>query len=126
MAFELAVYASPNGSPHPAQDSLPGAGQALLDGLAYPQGSFERFQSSILHLIPLPQAWLGANLIGAQLFAGPGKTLTSYLVQRGQPCRQHAVGVLSLQQQTRFQCSIPANYITEREATHASSISAAG
>jgi len=67
MAFELAVYASPCGSPHPAQDSLPGAGQAFLDGLAYPQGSFERFQSYILHLIPLPQAWLGANPIGRRL-----------------------------------------------------------
>jgi hypothetical protein len=30
--------------PFTAQDSLPGAGQALLDGLDYPQGSDERFQ----------------------------------------------------------------------------------
>ena len=32
------------GLPSAAQDSLPGAGQALLGGLDYPQGSNERFQ----------------------------------------------------------------------------------
>ena len=32
MAFGLAVYASQGRLPFPAQDSLPGAGQALLDG----------------------------------------------------------------------------------------------
>ena len=42
-----------------AQHSLPGAGQALPDRLDYLQGSNRRFQ--ILHLIPLLQAWLGAN-----------------------------------------------------------------
>ncbi len=42
-----------------AQHSLPGAGQALPDRLDYLQGSDRRFQ--ILHLIPLLQAWLGAN-----------------------------------------------------------------
>ena len=33
MAFGLAVYASPSSLPHPTQDSLPVAGQALLDGV---------------------------------------------------------------------------------------------
>ena len=32
------------GHPFAAQDSLPGAGRALLGGLGYPQGSDERFQ----------------------------------------------------------------------------------
>jgi len=58
-AFEFAVYASPNGSLHPAQHALPVAGQALPDRLDYLQGSNRRFQ--ILRLIPLLQAWLGAN-----------------------------------------------------------------
>ncbi len=40
------------------QDSLPVAGQALLDGLSHPQGSDERFQSCGLHLILLSQACL--------------------------------------------------------------------
>jgi hypothetical protein len=33
MAFGLAVYASPRSLPHPTQNSLPVAGQALLDGI---------------------------------------------------------------------------------------------
>jgi hypothetical protein len=34
MAFGLTVYASPSSLPHPTQDSLPAAGQALPDGLS--------------------------------------------------------------------------------------------
>ena len=45
-----------SGSPTTTQDSLPVAGQALPDGLAYPQGSNERFPSLRLHLILLSQA----------------------------------------------------------------------
>jgi len=43
-ALALAVYASSGGSPHQTQDSLPVAGQALPDGIDYPQGPYERFQ----------------------------------------------------------------------------------
>ena len=44
--------------PTATQDSLPGAGQALLGGLDYPQGFSERFQSD---LIPLPRAYLAQS-----------------------------------------------------------------
>src|SRR5260370_1163646 len=40
------------------QDSFSGAGQALPDGIGYPQGSDERFPSCFLHLFPLSQAFL--------------------------------------------------------------------
>src|SRR5260370_22389544 len=40
------------------QDSFSGAGQALPDGIGYPQGSHERFPSCFLHLFPLSQAFL--------------------------------------------------------------------
>jgi len=43
-ASTLAVYASSGASRHATQDSLPAAGQALPDGIGYPQGSYERFQ----------------------------------------------------------------------------------
>ena len=50
-ALGLAVYASWAGSPqHCTQDSLPAAGQALPDGIGYPQGCAERFQC-IKHLL---------------------------------------------------------------------------
>ena len=42
-ALALAVYASQCGSRRPTQDSLLAAGQALPDGIGYPQGSNERF-----------------------------------------------------------------------------------
>src|SRR5262249_45916483 len=57
-AWGLAVYASSGRLPGPTPNSLPGAGQALPDGIGYPQGSSERFQSCVLHLIPLSQACL--------------------------------------------------------------------
>src|SRR5207302_5798384 len=60
-ASELAVYASSEALPHPTQNSLPVAGQALPDGIGYPQGSMERFQSCFLHLIPPSQALPGAR-----------------------------------------------------------------
>ena len=49
-ASGLAVYASSRALPHATQNSLPAAGQALPDGLAYPQGCYERF----LMLLILP------------------------------------------------------------------------
>jgi hypothetical protein len=56
----LAVYASWGGSPHHCtQDSLPAAGQALPGGIAYPQGSDERFQVSPTSFL-LSQASPGA------------------------------------------------------------------
>ena len=58
MAFGLAVYASPSSLPHPTQDSLPAAGQALPDGLSTRRVSAERFQSCLGHLILLSQACL--------------------------------------------------------------------
>jgi len=42
-ALALAVYASQCGFRRPTQDSLLAAGQALPDGIGYPQGSNERF-----------------------------------------------------------------------------------
>jgi hypothetical protein len=56
MASALAVYASPRGSPQRTQDSLLAAGQALPDGIGYPQGSDERFPRCFLHRFPLSQA----------------------------------------------------------------------
>jgi hypothetical protein len=45
------------------QDSLLVAGQALPDGIGYPQGSYERFPRCFLHLILLPQASPGAGCV---------------------------------------------------------------
>ena len=42
-ALGLAVYASSGVLPHPTQNSLPVAGQALPDGIDYPQSCYERF-----------------------------------------------------------------------------------
>ena len=49
-ALGLAVYASSCALPHPTQNSLPVAGQALPDGIGYPQGCAERFQC-ITHIL---------------------------------------------------------------------------
>ena len=43
------------GCPDTTQDSLPAAGQALPDGLGYPQGSNRKVSRCILHLILLSQ-----------------------------------------------------------------------
>jgi hypothetical protein len=56
-ASELAVYASSGALPHPTQNSLPVAGQALPDGIAYPQGCYEEFQSCFLHLVRRVERW---------------------------------------------------------------------
>src|SRR5262249_725467 len=46
------------GYPDPTQDSLPAAGQALLGGLV-PAGFLRKVSECFLHLILLPQAFLG-------------------------------------------------------------------
>jgi len=46
------------GRPDTTQDSLPAAGQALPDGLDYPQGSSKRFQTHIMCVILLFQAFV--------------------------------------------------------------------
>jgi hypothetical protein len=49
------------GYPNATQDSLPGAGQALLYGLGYPQGFYEKFPRYSLHRFPLSQAYLAQS-----------------------------------------------------------------
>ena len=60
MAFGFAVYASQCGLPlhHARLASSCWSGSTARD--FHPQGSYERFQSCNLHLIPLSQALLGA------------------------------------------------------------------
>jgi hypothetical protein len=60
-ASALAVYASPGGSPHKTQDSLPGTGQALPDGIGYPQGPYERFPRCVLTSPPPFPSFPGAS-----------------------------------------------------------------
>jgi len=55
-ASALAVYASQCRSPDPTQDSLPAVGQTLPDGIDYPKGSNERFQTHLMCVILLSQA----------------------------------------------------------------------
>ena len=56
------------GYPTATQDSLPGAGQALLGGLAYPQGLDERFRGVPTSHPPFP------SLLGAIPFSPSGST----------------------------------------------------
>lgn len=58
MAFGLAVYASQGRLPDTTQDSLPGAGQALLDGVLTRKVPMKGFR---LRLFLLSQALLGAT-----------------------------------------------------------------
>ncbi len=48
-------------TPPTTQDSLPVAGSALPDGLGYPQGSDERFQTHLMFVILLSHAFRGAR-----------------------------------------------------------------
>ena len=58
MAFGLAVYASPGLLPHPTQDSLPAAGQALPDGLSTRRVPLKGFKDASYILSPFPKlAW---------------------------------------------------------------------
>jgi hypothetical protein len=49
-ASGLAVYASSGVLPRKTQNSLPAAGQALPDGIGYPQGCYERFLTLVILL----------------------------------------------------------------------------
>ena len=62
MAFGLAVYASPGLLPHPTQNSLPAAGQALPGGLSTRRVPTKGFKAVSLHLILPSQALLVAKL----------------------------------------------------------------
>ena len=59
MAFGLAVYASQCGLPDTTQDSLPVAGQALLDGLFTRKVPMKGFKVSFTSHSPFP------SLLGA-------------------------------------------------------------
>ena len=62
MAFGLVVYASWGKSPDPTQDSLPGAGQALLGGLSTRKVPMKGFQHVFLTSFPPFPSLLGASL----------------------------------------------------------------
>jgi hypothetical protein len=58
IAFGLAAYASPSSLPPPTQDSLPVAGQALLDGLLTRKIPMKGFKVVTYILSPSPKlAW---------------------------------------------------------------------
>lgn len=59
-AFGLAVYASQPWLPERHARLASGRWSGATGRAFHPQGSAERFQICILHLIPLSQAWLGA------------------------------------------------------------------
>lgn len=62
--------------PHPTQNSLPAAGQALPDGTDYPQGSAKRFLNRVLPFILLSQAsWRKDIPDSGQTEGGPGVCL---------------------------------------------------
>jgi hypothetical protein len=67
------------------QNSLPGAGQALPHGLAYPQGLNERFPSCFLHLFPLSQAFLTQLAFWQEVQACKGDFLTRPAKARTDP-----------------------------------------
>ncbi len=63
MAFGLAVYASQCGLPHPTQDSLPAAGQALPDGLSTRRVPLKGFRATSYISSPFPKlAWRNRSL----------------------------------------------------------------
>ena len=59
MAFGLAAYVSQCGT-QPTQDSLPGAGQALLGGLSTRRVPLKGFRNAILTSLPPFPSLLGA------------------------------------------------------------------
>ena len=61
------------GYPDPTQDSLPAAGQALLDGLSTRRVPMKGFRVASLHLILLSQALLGA-MSSTHRFVGTSRT----------------------------------------------------
>ncbi len=60
MAFGLAVYASPRGSPQRDARLASSCWSDTTGRAFHPQGSYERFRVASLHFILLSQAWLGA------------------------------------------------------------------
>jgi hypothetical protein len=75
MAFGLAVYASRCGSPTPHARLVSGRWLGATGRAFHPQGSTERFQSSLLHLIPFPKllAAIGSTDTSANLAARVGR-----------------------------------------------------
>jgi hypothetical protein len=84
MAFGLAVYASWDRSPcRYTQDSLPGAGQALLGGLSTRKVPLKGFRNAILTSLPPFPSLLGASLFSVSvrpwktgILLGPGRAPT--------------------------------------------------
>ena len=76
------------GYPDTTQDSLPAAGQTLPDGLAYPQGSTERFQSVSYISSSFPKlAWRNGRVLSQicrndRLFGLTHRNLRSHLRTR--------------------------------------------
>jgi hypothetical protein len=58
MAFGLAVYASQGRSPDTTQNSLPAAGQALLDGVLTRKVPMKGFRFAIYISFPFPKLCL--------------------------------------------------------------------
>jgi hypothetical protein len=75
MAFGLAAYVSRSWLPFPAQGWLPGAGQALPDGLLPARFLQEVFNSRHVHWPPLPR-FLAQSPFRLPLVV-PGIALTS-------------------------------------------------
>ena len=62
MAFGLAVYASQGRLPDTTQDSLPVAGQALLDGLLTRKVPMKGFKAVIYISFPFPKLCLAQSM----------------------------------------------------------------
>jgi len=60
------------------QDSLPVAGQALPDGIGYPQGSCKRFQTHVMFVILLFQAFVAQGQALNIKFTGVGGSRFEY------------------------------------------------
>ena len=72
MASGLAVYVSRGGYPLAAQDSLPGAGQALLDGLSTRRAPMKGFKLTSCSLSSFPK------LLGTSPFSSPDRVEYGY------------------------------------------------
>ena len=70
MAFGLAVYASPSSLPHPTQNSLPVAGQALLDGIHTRKVPLKGFKVVDHILSPFPKLPCAIDATSASLIEG--------------------------------------------------------
>ena len=62
MAFGLAVYASQGRLPDTTQDSLPVAGQALLDGLLTRKVPMKGFKVVVYISFPFPKLYLAQSM----------------------------------------------------------------